>query len=368
MLLEGGTHGARVTRVGDGPLSLYHLHVPTPHEIADSLAPDLRASFLAMVDTISHSVPEATLTSLLDRGDVVGIVNAFEEVLATALTFSTATDLTSVYGAITTQTLGNTLRSAGFSASFSLISDLALDRIRTHTANLVVGISRDTVAALRTIVEQHYIDGLGAAQASRVIRSVVGLLPSHAAAVGRYSAALQDQGLPPAQRSHFVSTYARRLLDYRADNIARTEVITAAVSGQMAGWLKLAEQGILQRDRTRVLWVVTDDDRLCPWCAVMEGVTVELGELFISTHKGFPNGKPTLVTPGGLRRRQSNIKPDPRSQPRDEFGRFIPFFKRDDRDYLDGKLVQLKNPIVVPHPPLHPQCRCALSLTFTDTI
>lgn len=340
--------------------------MPTPHEIADSLEPDLRAAFIAMVEAVAQAVPDSQLQALLEAGDIVGIVDAFEAIVARSLTFSTTTELTSIYGALISQPLANTLRAAGLSASFNLVSQLVIDRIKTEAGALVVGVGKDSIASIRTILEQGYTDGIGAPAAGRLIRSVVGLLPSHATAVARYADSLKERGVPPEPRTHFVTQYAQRLLNLRAETISRTETIRASIAGQMTAWLRMAEEGILQRHRTRVVWVVTEDDRLCPWCAPMDNVEVSLGELFQSTVKGFPDGKPDIVTPGSERLRRGPIKPDPRSQPRDAQGRFLPFFKRDRNDHLDGKLVRLRNPTVVPHPPLHPNCRCALKLRFID--
>lgn len=338
--------------------------MPTPIEIADSLEPDLRAAFLAVVDAVAQAVPTSVLKDLLERGDIVGIVNAFETVVAASLTFPISTTLTSVYGSLVTQPFQQAVRGYGLSASFSLISQLVLDQVRQNAANLIVGIGQDTILSIRTIVERNFLEGMGSSYAARIIRSMVGLLPSHALAVARYHEGLAD--IPEDRRAHLTATYANRLLNYRAENISRTETIRASYAGQYAGWNQMVKEGILQPHRTHVVWDVTEDDRLCPWCAVMDGVEVSLGQLFMSTTKGFPNGKPALVTPGSLRLRRGPIKPDPYSQPRDPQGRYLPYFKRDTRDELDGKVVTLKKPYIVLHPPLHPQCRCSLHLRFDD--
>lgn len=315
-----------------------------------------------MVEVVALSVPDDQLQAWLDRRDIIAIIDAFEEVIARSVNFAATSALTDTYTSLVT----GGLQAARTGFAFDLISQLVLDRVRQDAARLVVGVGQDTVLSLRNILEVNYLEGLGAPAAGRVIRSVVGLLPSHATAVGNYAALLHRQGIPEPNRSHQITTYARRLLNYRAENIARTETISAANAGQMQGWLAMADRGVLDRRRTRVVWVVTEDDRLCPWCAPMDGQTIELGQLFTSTHKGFPEGKPTTRGPGSERVDRTTLRPDPRSQPRDAQGRFTRLQKRDTNDYLDGHLVPLPNRIVVSHPPLHPQCRCDLKLVFTS--
>lgn len=333
--------------------------MPTPIEVADSLEPELREKFLALVKVVAESVPEAQLQAWLEARDFAAIVKAFERVVAQSLSFPATTELSGAYA----QLVRGGLKTATVSFGFDLVSDLVLDRISQDAGRLIVGVGQDAIESVRTILSQNYLDGLGPRHAGRIIRSVVGILPQHADAVGRYADQLREQNIPEPDRTRTLETYSRRLLAYRAENIARTETIAAAHAGQMEGWLELANRGVLQRHRTRVVWDTKEDDRLCPWCAPMDGQTVELGQMFVATHKGFPEGKPENRGPGSERPRKGPLRPDPRSRPRDALGRFIA--KRDERDYLDGKLVEI-TPIVVPHPPLHPQCRCTVSLTFID--
>lgn len=335
--------------------------MPDLNALADSLEPEFRSAFYALIEVIAHSVPADQLDTWIDNRDIVSILNAFEEIVGKSVTFTAASSLTSSYTSLVT---GGLRAAVGTTLRFDLISELVLERVRQDAAKLVVGVGQDSITSIRTILEANYLDGFGARAAGRIIRSVVGLLPSHAVAVGNYSNMLLERSTPEPVRSHMVETYARRLLTYRATNIARTETISAANAGQLQGWIEMANRGVLQRSRTRVVWVVTEDDRLCPWCAPMDGVTVELGELFVSTHKGFPEGKPETRGPGSARV-DRDIRPDPRSQPRDFQGRWTTLRKRDVRDELDGRLVPLKRQIVVSHPPLHPQCRCDLKLTFS---
>ena len=335
----------------------------SPTEVADSLEPEMREAFLAMVEVVRIEVGPEELASMLERRDLVAIVDAFERAVGRSINFGTTSLLSGVYSDLVTRTMTPVLSGT---ASFNLISQLVLDRIRSTSANLVVGVGQDTINSVRQILSSNYIEGLGTGHAARVIRSVVGLLPEHANAVGRFSNMLNNQGIGSAERTNLIEQYSQRLLNYRARNIARTETISAAEAGRVAAWVELANKGTLQRHRTKMEWVVTEDDRLCPWCAPMDGQQVGIGEFFISTHKGFPDGKPEVRGPGSERYDRTTLRPDPRSQPRDKFGRFVSLAKRDQRDELDGQLVELLRPTAVPHPPLHPQCRCTLVLRFTD--
>ncbi len=334
----------------------------TPLEVADQLEPELRSAFLAMVDLIEQSVGEEVLIRLLETGNIPGIISEFERAIAGSLTTKVTGDLTSVYTQAVKRTMSSVLR---VEASLALVSQLVLDRIVPASSKLFLNVALDSVLSIRTLLEDNYLEGQGVQAAAIQIRGSIGLLPQHSTAVRNYGKALVKEGIPQREITGLVRTYQRRLLAYRAENIARTETLAAAEAGRYAGWLELAKRGTLDTRRTRVKWVVTEDDRLCPWCAPMDGKLVELGAMFKSSQKGFPEGKPENVGPGSKKRRRV-LRPDPRSQPRNERGQFSRIRKRDDRDYLDGRLVDLKRTVYRQHPPLHPQCRCDLVLVFSD--
>lgn len=67
--------------------------------------------------------------------------------------------------------------------------------------------------------------------------------------------------------------------DARAETIARTETMRASNAGQQLAWDQAAMQGLLSGNEQKE-WIVTPDDRLCPICEPMDGVTVDLDESF----------------------------------------------------------------------------------------
>lgn len=65
----------------------------------------------------------------------------------------------------------------------------------------------------------------------------------------------------------------------RAERIARTETMRASNEGQSQLWDQAIEEGLLNGDEQKE-WIVTPDDRLCPVCEPMDGVTVGLNDDF----------------------------------------------------------------------------------------
>ncbi len=72
----------------------------------------------------------------------------------------------------------------------------------------------------------------------------------------------------------------------RADLIARTESMMAANEGQAEAWDQAVEAGLLTGNEKKV-WIVTDDDALCPICEGLADQVVPLDDNFESEDGEF---------------------------------------------------------------------------------
>jgi hypothetical protein len=329
--------------------------------LADRLDGTVRDTFLSIVSAIAASPQAAELNQLVENEDILGIIRLWERHLRASLTANVA-QMEATLGNIVTKAAAQTIIVAGFSGTLTRISNTTLNWLRNESSRLIVGVSTESMLSIRQLLSAGYQAGTGVRPTARQIRAVVGILPSHAAAVTRYGLQLEALGFPQDKIDSYVETYTRRLLAYRADNIARTEAMTAAHVGQLEAWKHLVEQNLIDPRRSWMEWMTATDDRVCPLCAPMDGKRVRIGNPFISDTKGFPNGFPrNIPSPGADRLRKGPMKPDPfsmkRHRGRDRKGK-----------NLDGFTIPLPTIKSVPHPPLHPSCRCTMRLVFDGTV
>jgi SPP1 gp7 family putative phage head morphogenesis protein len=186
---------------------------------------------------------------------------------------------------------------------FDLVSPHAIQAARDHAAKLVVEVTNETRRAIRDVVARSYVEGIPPRDAARLIRPLVGLTRRQALAVMRRYEEDVKRGVGRAAALARSQRYGERLLRRRALTIARTETIAAASRGQLTAWQQARARGKLS-PTARKLWLVTPDDRLCPRCRAMEGRTAAIDAPFVGP-----------------------------------FGQALA-------------------------PPLHPNCRCAVALTF----
>lgn len=118
----------------------------------------------------------------------------------------------------------------------------AIQWAKDHAAELVQGLSKVDREAVRDLVEDAFEEQFDVDELSDRIADIIG-----------------DEA--------------------RAETIARTETMKASNMGQQLAWDDATEHGLLTGFE-RKQWITTPDDRLCPVCEPMDGVTVGMDEMF----------------------------------------------------------------------------------------
>lgn len=163
---------------------------------------------------------------------------------------------------------------------FNPESPRSLSWIKTRGAELVTQVSNETVLSLREAVKQAAEAGYGADKTAVHLKSLIGLTTRQAGAVTKYRDRLIASGKKYDQAEKMADKYSKRLLDYRAGNIARTELMRASNQGFNEMLQQGADQGILPPSTFEIYWILTPDDRLCEKCKEMDGLTTTLGKPF----------------------------------------------------------------------------------------
>lgn len=203
-----------------------------------------------------------------------------------------------------------------FTAQLGLVNKAAVDMARRQAALLVVGLSRESMAAVNHAVVVATSGGMTVSQLARTIRDSVGLSTNFAGAVANYRLSLEAEGgfsaasrftLAPRGPSGSLSVeridaavarYSERLVASRATIIARTESLRASHAGQKALWSQARDEGLIPPDTKRI-WQTTDDDRLCPECAALDGAVVEFdGEFSIERGNATLTEETPPIHPG----------------------------------------------------------------------
>lgn len=279
------------------------------HKIADKAEPTVRRQILEMFDKISdeaslRKVEQAVKENNLDKVLIeLGITQAG---LQRSLK-PTVDTLRRVFEDAADAVLDNTMpKKVQVGMRFDALNPRSVEYIRNQGAALVTNVTETTRRGIQEIMRESFEIGITPRQTAERIKERVGLLPKHAKAVTNYRALLVSEGVKPAVVTKRVEAYRKRLLRYRARMISRTETMFAANNGNLALFNQAAENGLIDLNKTRKKFIVTPDDRLCKICRPIPQENTEVG-----VNEPF----------------QTSVGP---------------------------KMV----------PPIHPGCRCAISLSF----
>lgn len=125
----------------------------------------------------------------------------------------------------------------------------AVERLTRYSDEAIAGVNRAITNGL--------VRGSGVQQVSRDVKRVI-IAPD----------ALKAGERIPAGRSGGLA--------FRAETIARTELISSLEDAR--------EDAMREADIDMAMWVATEDDRTCPWCAARDGHVYSLDELVIPAH------------------------------------------------------------------------------------
>lgn len=298
------------------------------HAAADAHVARFTGPFVAAVEALRRRVTINQLEECVTKGEITWeVAGAIDAVKVAKIAADPADLATKVYAetivaAVTGQAayVESVWGAAGATiiGRFNVVSPFVLRAAETLVGDMIRGVGAETKAAVRRIIFNATRDGVPPREAAKQIRDILGLTTRQALAVNRLEQGLLDQGADPRFARAQGRRYSEQLLKSRAENIARTETMRAATTGQDLLWSEMRDAGVLPPDVTR-RWLVTPDDRLCPRCAPLNGKTAQLGYLFRETEQGV----------------------------------------------LPSKRVPVAGTTTL-RPPLHPRCRCVLVLVDVE--
>lgn len=254
------------------------------HRIADSHYPAMVQEFLTAVEAMQNGINQAELVQLLAQGpDAVWLKMAqaweaggrqvieaawaerFVPLVQAAAQASQASVL-----ALVPPSLHVTLN-----VVFGQVNTAAVEIARTLAGQRITLITPATLDGVRTVLTRAFTEGRTPDQVARTLARTVGLRPDQVNQLLNYENALAaTPKATAAKQQQLVRRFARRLLRQRGEVIMRTETINTASAGQQLLWERAEAQGFLAATLRR-FWVITPDDRLCPYCRQIPKLNAE---------------------------------------------------------------------------------------------
>lgn len=144
--------------------------------------------------------------------------------------------------------------------------------LKGHVAELVKQTSGTSMDALKATLKDGINRGRHPMKLARDLRSSIGLTEPHAKAVAKRRAQLLADGMSNEKTESIVERYRTKLINYRANNIARTESITAVSRGRKELWDQLSADDAWPGKKPPLMsWSTSLDEMVCEICAPLNG-------------------------------------------------------------------------------------------------
>lgn len=244
--------------------------------LADRLEPRLRRQFLEAVANIQRRTDAAAIARAILTGQTFVPVDAlplFEPALGPMLdTLQRGFEQAGRLAA-------GRLTDGGVAMRFDITNPHAIEAARRNAAALVTRVTNETREAINSLVVRAVEDGVTYRDTAALIRPMVGLTARDTQAAFNYRQSLIELGLRRDVVNARLRAYVQRKIRERSLTIAQTEIMQSLNDGQTAAWVQGANAGFLPPGCEEE-WLITPDDRLCPFCQAMARKRVPLGRSF----------------------------------------------------------------------------------------
>jgi hypothetical protein len=275
------------------------------NSIADKLTPAARAALLNAMQQMSEQVSIPALTKAIQQGNIGAALKAVKSVQFPKHLQPFAMVIGDVFQQAAKLTMQPFVQVDPAFIKKNPLAQAAAD----WSGQKITLINEQTRNAVRVLIRKGLTDGIEPKRLAKEIKPLIGLNARQAIAVQNARASWLQAGLDAASVDAKALQYTEKLRKYRALMIARTETIGASNRGQLHGWRRGAQNGLLDPATTKRKWIAAKGSgRTCDLCNAM--------------HNSVISGlQETFTTPKGP----------------------------------------------LQHPPLHPNCRCTIGLVITPS-
>ena len=215
---------------------------------------------------------------------------------------------------------------AGFKARFDYTDPRSIAWGTEQSARLVTAVTDEVRNQIRDVIGQAFTHNKTVAETARQLRTFIGLNQRQQNSLEKFIQANIDA----PNLDKLIIDYKKRAIKYRADMIARTEIITAESNGRYLGWKQEVESGISDPNGMK-RWSAASGERTCDTCGAMNGKSVKWDE-------PFPNG--IFNSPAHVMCRCSTSFLDPESELAQDFMPPSPAIVAPPREDIPEKITQ----------------------------
>lgn len=191
-----------------------------------------------------------------------------------------------VFGRVIQDAVGGGFPKMGFKGRFDYTDPRALEWAKKQSAQLVTAVTDSTRRNIQFIIGDGFTRNLTVKEISKNLSEFIGLNERQAFSYQKFINNLDEQvragKITTAQMRKMSERQYKKMIKYRAQMIARQEIIMAENNGRYLGFTQAVENGWAD-PKSMKRWSASTDERTCEICGPMNGKSVQWD-------KPYPNG------------------------------------------------------------------------------
>lgn len=235
---------------------------------------------------MSKAATGSAVQAAISTGNVDQVVNAFPWDAAAYTLGQTVTAFTRA----TKGALGQGFPKVGFVGRFDYTDPRSIEYATTQSAKLVTNMTTQMQEMVRKIIGRAFTERIPVYDTAAELSSVINLTARQEVTLGKFAelnrARLMEEGYSgrklELKLNQLVERQYKNMIDQRSKVIARNEILVAENNGRMLGFEQMVEQGWASPVSMK-RWSTSTDERTCPICMPMNGMSVQWNQY-------FPNG------------------------------------------------------------------------------
>lgn len=170
--------------------------------------------------------------------------------------------------------------------AFNPLDPLYTSYLYRRVRETVGQFATDAKSTLQGIISRGVREGVPPSILAARIRTGLYLLDRQERQLEALAASLRQQGLSESQRNRRLTQLLDQMKRMRAQWIAVHQIIGVASDVQILVWNSAITAGLI--DGYTMTWVTARDERVCPTCGPLHGVTIRNGQKFPGGFSGPP--------------------------------------------------------------------------------
>ncbi len=143
----------------------------------------------------------------------------------------------------------------------------------------IQGISDETLGGIQSLVSRGFREQIPVKNIAKMLQNSVGLTSRATQGMLNFRASMIKSGTSASVIDRALVKYSQRKVRERARLIARTETMKVLNIGQRSALRQARSRNLLPEDGLKV-WILANDEKLCPVCSPFENETIGIDEEF----------------------------------------------------------------------------------------